>query len=318
MTPLHSIDAPRAADCIESAVDSIDNPRDHLKPHVDDSSVRCSPLSSRSYSPSEILQYYVTTSSVNKTDTIEKFQAEVLRAITHNTPGDHLFTHVPPCWGLKCFKELDEFYNCRKTWNSVDLTLRIKTMPAQVHDSHHGWIGISMQRWAVTPNLWTEAEGLLCVAQVGTTIEYTSGPLVGSKKEPDLLFAVNRQKYPTFAIEAGWSESAPRLIHDKDLLFNGAQGDTQVVITIKWRKNINYQVSGSLKVWRWGQASPLEMTIFPRPVNGSLEEIHLSRSEVLGQSIQPGRNASDILPLRLDHLRHIAADKLAVMGLTHT
>ncbi|KAJ5884888.1 hypothetical protein N7495_009398 [Penicillium taxi] len=190
-------------------------------------------------------------------------------------------------------------------------------MPVQVHDAHHGWIACSMQNWTAL-NFFTLAENRLCSPNVGTTIEYSSGPLMGSKKEPDLLFVVDRQMYPTFAIEAGWSESASRLIHDKDLLLNGAQGDTQVVITIKWRKNTRNQVSGSLKVWRWGQANSLEMIIFPRPANGHLDVIDLTRGEVFCWSILPGRNPSDILPLQLDDLRSFAADRLDIMGLTHT
>ncbi|KAJ5894113.1 hypothetical protein N7495_005804 [Penicillium taxi] len=166
-------------------------------------------------------------------------------------------------------------------------------------------------------NLWTTAEGLLCRAQVGTTLEHTSGPLMGLKKEPDLMFKINRQDYPKFVIEAGWSESAPLLIQDKDLLLSGAQGDKKVVITVKWKKNSQGQVLGSLKVWRWGVAVPTEMTIFPRPPNGHLQVINLTRFEVFGRSIIPGRNPNDLLPLALDDLRCIAADDLALMNLTH-
>ncbi|KAJ5899730.1 hypothetical protein N7495_004474 [Penicillium taxi] len=260
--------------------------------------------------------FYFTT-SVNDFDTIEDFEAKVLCLAGTKKPGDFSYTEVPPSWAIRVFKALDEEYPHRKTWNSKDLVLRLK-MPVRVHDCHQAWISGEMQEWRTVPGLWSQADNRLCGLGVGTTIDYTTGPLSGSKKEPDLLFCVNSLPYPTFAIESGWSESAPALMRDKDLLLNAAQGETSVVIIIKWKKNVHNQVSAGLKVFRWGQPIPTEvMTIFPRPANSSQQVINLTRREVMGQALPWGSNPNDILPLHVDELRSRAVYYLNIMGLTH-
>ncbi|KAJ5894114.1 hypothetical protein N7495_005805 [Penicillium taxi] len=70
-------------------------------------------LSPRVPSPFSIPLVCVTTTSANDFDQFEQFQADILQKLLKNTPGDHLFTKLPPEWGSRIFKEIDEIYPCR-------------------------------------------------------------------------------------------------------------------------------------------------------------------------------------------------------------
>ncbi|KAJ5895044.1 hypothetical protein N7495_006735 [Penicillium taxi] len=187
-------------------------------------------------------------------------------------------------------------------------------MPVQVHDAHIGWVHSEMMEWQFA-NLLSRAEVELCRSNVGTTIDF----IKGSKMQPDLYFWVNRTTLPTFSIETGWSESFPRLLRDKELLLDGSQGACQTVMIISWRKHVRNRVAGNMQVWKWDQGQKTlsqTLQIFPRPTNGHLQTVNLTRMEIFGQSILPGRNPADTFTLHLDNLRNIAGDAIHLMGYT--
>lgn len=208
---------------------------------------------------------YLTSTTVNTFDTVEEFENYVLEQLELHEPRDHLFTEVPVYWGERVWKEVSRLesssirsvdlhilLNILKLRDSASLsfdvllhTLRIKTMPTELHNRAQCWINGLFGLWSYQ-NLLNVQEIMLMRLAAGTRLHFTNG----SVKEPDWLLNINGCEIPTIAIETGWSESYRRSFADKELILDGGQGACSTVIIVNWSKLRN-QISGFVEVWKW-------------------------------------------------------------------
>ena len=74
-------------------------------------------------------------------------------------------------------------------------------------------------------------------------------PYINSSKQPDQAIVLKNQVVPTVVVEAGWSESLPKLHQDMRLWLNGGAGFVQVVLLIKWTKITRNRVKVVIEVY---------------------------------------------------------------------
>lgn len=102
----------------------------------------------------------------------------------------------------------------------------------------------------------------------------------------------------------------------------GSNGETNLVFILKWKTitgTISVRADLELYTLDRNGMPILQNTevIFPGPplAQAQTQQIALTRREIFGQTMLPGRNANDVFHLRLDALRTVAQDSLALMGL---
>lgn len=60
------------------------------------------------------------------------------------------------------------------------------------------------------------------------------------------MMSIDRQ----IPLEAGWSETRPRLYADRDLWLRGTSGQMRLVLLVKWTKHARTDtVTGDLEAW---------------------------------------------------------------------
>ena len=74
-------------------------------------------------------------------------------------------------------------------------------------------------------------------------------PYINSSKQPDQAIILNNQVIPTVIIEAGWSESIPKLHQDMKLWLKGGSGFVQVVLLFKWTEITGGRVKAFVEVY---------------------------------------------------------------------
>ena len=70
----------------------------------------------------------------------------------------------------------------------------------------------------------------------------------------DALVQVRGRKWPTVALETGYSESPDSLSQDADILLNGSGGRIEIVITVKMESlglDVQTPQNGYVEVWTW-------------------------------------------------------------------
>ncbi|GAB1207217.1 hypothetical protein APSETT445_005930 [Aspergillus pseudonomiae] len=195
-------------------------------------------------------------------------------------------------------------------------------MPTELHDVHQRWVRYTTSQWQAT-GILDAAEDKLLDMGVGTRFATFTGPYVLSSKEPDSFLRPDTNDLPLIVIESGWSESWPRLQCDKDLWLNGSS-EVNVVILLMWSKISNNRAKGMAEVWsRSGGDGGLivcKKVIFPAPNPApapGTDVILLSRGEIFGQHVLPGRHPADLFFLDLEDLRNFAQERMTKkMGLT--
>ncbi|KNG89743.1 hypothetical protein ANOM_001974 [Aspergillus nomiae NRRL 13137] len=210
--------------------------------------------------------------------------------------------------------------NARVNYNSRTKTLWVRIMPTELHDVHQRWVRYTTSQWQAT-GILNAAEDRLLDMGVGTRFDTFTGPYVLSSKEPDLFLRPDTSDLPLIVIESGWSESWPRLHCDKDLWLNGSS-EVNVVILLMWSKISNNRAKGMAEVWRRGgdgltvckKAGIPLLCAAPAP---GADVIELSRREIFGQHVLPGRSHADLFLLDLEDRRNFAQERMAKkMGLT--
>ncbi|KAJ5582588.1 hypothetical protein N7535_001208 [Penicillium sp. DV-2018c] len=233
---------------------------------------------------------------------------EMIRSATHHEKI--IYTQVPPAWGSSVFE---------KHYNAAVRTLWIRIMPTEIHDCHQVWVRDEMARWQASGAL-TYEELLHLRPLVGTTIEFQHAPYAGSRKEPDFLMRPVNQRLPTLVMESGWSESFPRLLGDLNLWLVGGAGAVNAIIILQWQT-----ITGTNRVGGTAELYTPDMNgtpvmrqrelVFPAPSQSQTQEFRLTRRMLFTSTIFPGRNPDDVITLKLDRLRVVAADGLSLMGL---
>lgn len=141
---------------------------------------------------------------------------------------------------------------------------------------------------------------------------------------------------PTIVIESGWSESLTQLHDDMNLLLIGGHGAINIVILVKWYKN-GANVSGVTELYSRDKSERpilrqqevcykflfeayriliLIQLIFPRPIPSSPQYLQISRRDLFGPALLPGRNGNDRLSIDIEMLRTYAIEALNIMNLS--
>ncbi|KAF8456200.1 hypothetical protein BGX38DRAFT_1266510 [Terfezia claveryi] len=106
--------------------------------------------------------------------------------------------------------------------------------------------------------------------QVGTTIDGFQGAYANSVKEPDALLQVDTDLIPSLVMEAGWSESFPKLRSDVNIWMEGG-GVTKIAILVKFTKHQGNRFGAFLEVARCNAAGGCiwvnRQHLFPTPPN---------------------------------------------------
>ena len=74
-------------------------------------------------------------------------------------------------------------------------------------------------------------------------------PYIDSSKQPDQAIVPQNQVIPTVVVEAGWSESVPKLHQDMNLWLKGGSGFVQVVLLFKWAEITGGRVKAFVEVY---------------------------------------------------------------------
>ncbi|EZF71425.1 hypothetical protein H105_06390 [Trichophyton soudanense CBS 452.61] len=232
---------------------------------------------------------------------------------------DLVFENVPPEAGSLVIDSLDEDPDvenscARLSYNSFTLTISITIMPTFLYEAHTAWLYREVSRMARSGFLTPSEEDSISFLK-SPTFGGLQPPYSASRKEPDFALLPDGQSLPILVFETGWSESAPRLHHDKDLWLRGGRPEVQLVFLVKWSKSAGGVVRGIIEVHgRNGVGEPQLLqteTIFPAPPNPEAQTIPITRGQLMGPNLLAGRNPGDVHQLSVDLFRR-AAGKLVL------
>ncbi|OOQ84017.1 hypothetical protein PEBR_32413 [Penicillium brasilianum] len=244
---------------------------------------------------------------------------DAIRETLLQVQGFHelIITDLPLGWEEFLWEFEENLPYTRKSYDPKIRTLRLKLMPNQIHDCVLEWLINSMAEAGISQFL-TSAENKEIRLKCGTTVNFTSGPYRGLRKQPDALFRTPSQLLPRVTVEVGWSESYNDLLDDMNKLLIGGNGDIKIVIIVKWTKHTNQTVSGILELYRLDpQGMPRRYQseiIFPMPAGDPLQPLNIKRRDLY--LVPPGRNPHEAFPFNIRLLRYIARDNLAIEGYT--
>ncbi|OCK95810.1 uncharacterized protein K441DRAFT_74929 [Cenococcum geophilum 1.58] len=201
----------------------------------------------------------------------------------------------------------------RVSYNSYTQTLHINIMPNFIHDCYQPWL-LKEIKIMERSGFITAAESDLLEIYSGTTITNFGPPYINSSKQPDQAIVPQDKDIPTVIVEAGWSESVPKLHQDTSLWLKGGAGFVQVVLLIKWTKIIGKRVKAFVEVYNLDLAGNKRLlqteTILPTPITTTAQVITITRGQLFGSAIPAGRNPDDTFDLSVDNLRTVAIRRI--------
>ncbi|KAF8433985.1 hypothetical protein BGX38DRAFT_1101596 [Terfezia claveryi] len=185
----------------------------------------------------------------------------------------------------------------RASYNAVTHSLLIGPMPCQLYNSCQPWLMHEITEMTRTGWL-TPQEVSILDFQVGTKADLSSKQLMA-----DALLQVDTDLIPSLVVEAGWSESFPKLRSDVNIWMDGGGGATKIAILVKFTKHQGHRFGAFLEVARYNAAGGWiwenRQHLFPTPPNQN-QYIAVSRAEIFGNHIMPGRNLGDVWNLDKD------------------
>lgn len=149
---------------------------------------------------------------------------ELVRDIARKEEGEYNIT-----W--KEFQEVEEFLDNRRVKYSYNISKGILRflMPTFIHASCNRWITEWVQEMVTSGDI--EPAGIKVLNDA--TLDTFQDDFNGSAKTPDSGVYPRRRKWPTIAVEVGYSENYNALVDDTSLLLYGSQGRIGVVIVVK-------------------------------------------------------------------------------------
>ncbi|KAJ5895219.1 hypothetical protein N7495_006910 [Penicillium taxi] len=233
-------------------------------------------------------------------------------------------------WAAKIIDSLDKMrFNSsyRLSYSSVSLVLRLIVMPTPAHDCSAKWWRLCELDMVATGVL-TPFEQAQFESNVGTTMKFTTGPYLGSVKQPDFFIRTDDEVLPSLVIEVGWSESYDDLLSDLNLLMIGGDGMIRTTIIIKLSKSTKRgvtTVNGFIELYTLNRRGiPVikqeEVYLCTLPTNRAVQSLRLTRKEVFGPFLvnDPGRvlPVTDRVEMSIEHLRTACTRGLQRMNLT--
>jgi len=242
----------------------------------------------------------------------------ILEIKSHTDYPDLLvITDISPHLATALWQRLErlESRSTRLSYDSTTKSFLIK-VPTPTHNSVSLWLHRVLTECLLN-GIFNAVEMKLIGPGADDTINLPNGIFANTKKQPDAQLLVEGLMYPTVCFEVGWSESQVHLESDMNRLLIGGQGEINVVILLKWY-NTKAGVGGQIQVWRLDAAGvprrDQEEIVFPAPTLPQAP-LRLTRQELFGASIVPGRLPTDVIPFSLDDLRTVATQALWRQGL---
>ncbi|KAK9368233.1 hypothetical protein V1509DRAFT_609751 [Lipomyces kononenkoae] len=237
---------------------------------------------------------------------------EVVRDIAEKEEGEYKIT-----W--KQFQEVEELLDNRRakySYNSFKGILRF-LMPTFIHASCNRWITKWVQEMVASGDI--EPAGVEVL--IDATLKNFKEDYNRSAKDPYAGIYPRGRKWPTMALEAGYSESYDALVDDMDLLLQGTQGRIGVVIVVKIEPLAPGETeiqNGFVQVYEYDQKLNRSVTrgrrkrLYPPPSNRLQQCLNFTWNQVLRNKI--GEHISDseqTPPLYLENLRAILDENVA-------
>ncbi|KAK9241694.1 hypothetical protein V1506DRAFT_549978 [Lipomyces tetrasporus] len=237
---------------------------------------------------------------------------EVAKDIAEKEEGEYKIT-----W--KQFQEVEELLENRRakySYNSFTGMLRF-LMPTFIHASCNRWITEWVQEMVNAGDI--EPAGVKVF--IDATLKDFKENYSRSAKDPDAGIYPRGRKWPTMALEAGYSESYDALVDDTDLLLQGTQGRIGMVIVVKIEPLAPGETeiqNGFLQVYEYDQNLNRSVRrgrrkrLYPPPSNRLQQCLKFTWNQVLRNKI--GEHISDseqTPPLYLENLRAILVENVA-------
>ncbi|KAH8424953.1 uncharacterized protein LDX57_002699 [Aspergillus melleus] len=153
-----------------------------------------------------------------------------------------------------------------------------------------------------------------------------------SVKQPFLQVRTRGQEMPRIVIEIGWNESIQRMSEDVFLWGDGSYSTVRVVILVHFTRHPDKRVQCSLEVWRPqiievpdngaveyhrdGMQLVQVESIFPIPPSRQRDTaIRLTRGELFGSAMAPGRDSKDVFEFYMNELQDLVETEVRAKGL---
>jgi len=219
----------------------------------------------------------------------------------------------------KVFSEVEEVLSDKRakySYNSATGILRF-LMPTFIHASCNGWIS----RWVQGMETSGDIARLGARAIVEATLQTFQKAYDGSKKTPDAGIYPRGRKWPSIALEAGYSESSEELIEDTKLLLEGSEGRIGLVIIVKvepLKPNEREIQNGFIQVYKYDQEMKRivshggRIRLYPPPASRLQQCLKFTWNQVLRNKLNEHISDSEQPPpLYLEDLRTILNEDVA-------
>jgi len=236
---------------------------------------------------------------------------EIIADIASKGEGEYTVT-----W--KVFNEVEELLSKKRakySYNAATGLLRF-LMPTFIHASCNMWITEWIQGMETSGDI--ERRGVRVI--MDATLEDFKEAYCRSKKEPDAATYPRGRKWPTIALEAGYSESHNALIEDTKLLLEGSEGRIGLVIVAKLqplKSNETELQNGFVQVYSYDQETGKiaryggRLQLYPPPANRLQQCLKFTWNQVLrNKLVEHTSDSEQPPPLYLEDLRSILNENI--------
>ncbi|KAK9236372.1 hypothetical protein V1525DRAFT_407120 [Lipomyces kononenkoae] len=237
---------------------------------------------------------------------------ELVKDIAEKEGGEYKIT----CKEFEVVEELLENRRAKYSYNSFNGIFRF-VMPTFIHASCNRWITEWVQGMVTSGDI--EQAGVEVL--IHATLTNFKEDYNRSAKDPDAGIYPRGRKWPTMALEAGYSESYDALVDDMNLLLQGTQGRIGLVIVVKIEPLAQGETDiydGFVQVYEYDQKLNRSVTrgrrkrLYPPPSSRSQQCLNFTWTQLLRNKI--GEHISDseqTPPLYLEDLRAILDENIA-------
>jgi len=189
-------------------------------------------------------------------------------------------------------------------------------MPSFMHASESGanWL----MEWIDMMNQSGDVQRKEIKVVIDATLDNFEGAYSGSKKAPDGMIYPVKRRWPSIALEVGYSQPYNSLLEDVSLLLEGSDGRIGLVILVKLVPLKDNEKSGFVELYTYNKEThkrvkwKRRMRLYPPPINHSRQKITLAWDQVLRNKMAvllP--NSENPPPLKLDDLRELIDEETA-------
>jgi len=217
---------------------------------------------------------------------------------------------------VRQFDKIKQFLEVNKVKFSFNSSLgKLNVlMPSFIHSTGATWLDDWVQRMMLESG-HLKKDGVK--VKTDATLKGFTGRYLHSEKIPDAGLLPRGRKWPTLAIEVGYSESYEKLLEDATLLLEGSEGKIGLVILVKLaplKENETTLQFGFVEVHSFNKETGKRenykgrMGLYPPPATHARQKLVLTWEQLLRNKIHEKTSEADPPPLRLDDLRKAMAE----------